>query len=113
MCSAMSNESDVDIGIDIALRNKPLSVEITEAELLRRLRNNKSLGTSNEWRQVMTLKGDSRRLNEFYRFWAIKESVLKATGLGAKGLRPSDIDITTESLHPFESSQVSGFGLKS
>ena len=113
MCSAMSNVSDVDIGIDIALRNKPLSVEITEAELLRRLRNNKSLGTSNEWRQVMMLEEDSRRLNEFYRFWAIKESVLKATGLGAKGLRPSEIDITTESLHPFESTQVSGLGLKS
>ena len=86
---------------------------MSEAELLRRLRNNKSLGTPNEWRQVLTLDGDRRQLNEFYRFWAIKESVLKATGLGAKGLRPSEIDITTQSWHPFESGQHSGTGQKS
>ena len=63
---------------------------------------NKSMGTPNEWDQIMAKSNALEQLNEFYRFWAVKESVLKATGAGASAMRPSRIDIVTETDHPFE-----------
>ena len=60
------------------------------------------MGTSNEWDQIMAKNNVEAQLNEFYRFWAVKESVLKATGAGASAMRPSRIDIFTETEHPFD-----------
>ena len=60
------------------------------------VKNNKSLGTANEWAQVFLFENATERLNEFYRFWAIKESVLKATGAGASAMQPARIEIYTK-----------------
>lgn len=56
------------------------------------------MGTQNEWNQTLRYDDPIDQLNEFYRFWAVKESVLKATGEGASALRPSRIDISTNRL---------------
>lgn len=104
VCSAGTG-SNAEFGIDIAMRNKPIGYKISAAELIQRLKQNKSLGTENEWNQTLRYDDPIDQLNEFYRFWAVKESVLKATGEGASALRPSRIDISTNSLHPFETSQ--------
>jgi len=101
VCTA-SKDIGAEYGIDIALRDKPISWKSSPEAFISKLRLNKSLGTPNEWDQIMGKNSIREQLNEFYRFWAVKESVLKATGAGASAMRPSRIDIFTETEHPFE-----------
>lgn len=101
VCTA-SKDIGAEYGIDVALRDKPISWKSSPEAFISKLRMNKSMGTPNEWDQIMAKNTVREQLNEFYRFWAVKESVLKATGAGASAMRPSRIDIFTETEHPFE-----------
>ena len=101
VCTA-SKDIGAEYGIDVALRDKPISWKSSPEAFISKLRMNKSMGTPNEWDQIMAKSTVREQLNEFYRFWAVKESVLKATGAGASAMRPSRIDIFTETEHPFE-----------
>ena len=65
-------------------------------------RVNQSLGSPGEWCQIDTAEDVNSRLNTFYRLWSIKESILKATGLGASGIKPSLIDISLNGAHPYD-----------
>jgi len=101
VCTA-SQDIGAEYGIDVALCDKPINWKSSPEAFVSKLRMNKSMGTANEWDQIMAKSTVREQLNEFYRFWAVKESVLKATGAGASAMRPSRIDIFTETEHPFE-----------
>ena len=92
VCTATKDK--IELGLDVALVDRPLPVKsMTKQDYLDRLKGNASLGTPNEWAQIEAFDDLDDQINTFYRLWSIKESVLKATGLGASGIKPSFIDI--------------------
>ena len=92
MCTATTDP--VELGIDVAQMDRPLPIKtISKFDYLERLKANESLGTANEWRQIEAVDDADERMNTFLRLWSVKESILKATGLGASGIKPSSIDI--------------------
>ena len=92
VCTATTEK--VELGIDVAQIDRPLPIKtISKSEYLERLKANESLGTANEWRQIEIADDVDERLNTFLRLWSVKESILKATGLGASGIKPSSIDV--------------------
>jgi len=102
VCSAYAN-NNYDVGIDVSLRDKPMiNVKTSPNEFLDRLRINQGLGSPGEWSQIDSAENVNSKLNTFYRLWSIKESVLKATGLGASGIKPSLIDIILNGAHPYD-----------
>ncbi|XP_067933664.1 L-aminoadipate-semialdehyde dehydrogenase-phosphopantetheinyl transferase-like isoform X2 [Watersipora subatra] len=69
-------ESGARVGVDVMSMDRPINKDLREYFRLMRKQF-----TDNEWRQID--KSDNK-LHAFYRFWCLKESYVKAIGVGLK-----------------------------
>uniref|UniRef100_A0A8C5PXR5 L-aminoadipate-semialdehyde dehydrogenase-phosphopantetheinyl transferase n=1 Tax=Leptobrachium leishanense TaxID=445787 RepID=A0A8C5PXR5_9ANUR len=75
--AVLAAEPELQVGIDIMKTDKPGSSSTDE---FFRLMNRQF--TEKEWSAIKRMRGDWSQLDMFYRHWALKESFIKAIGVG-------------------------------
>ncbi|NP_001086383.1 L-aminoadipate-semialdehyde dehydrogenase-phosphopantetheinyl transferase [Xenopus laevis] len=75
--AVLAAEPDRQVGVDIMKTDLPGSSSIEE---FFRLMNRQF--TEKEWNSIRSMNNDWARLDMFYRHWALKESFIKAIGVG-------------------------------
>ncbi|KAF7250791.1 L-aminoadipate-semialdehyde dehydrogenase-phosphopantetheinyl transferase [Varanus komodoensis] len=75
--SVLAAESDCQVGIDIMKTSLPGSGSVPDF-----FRIMKRQFTEEEWRMILSMNNEWLQLDMFHRHWALKESFIKAIGVG-------------------------------
>ncbi|XP_034233635.1 L-aminoadipate-semialdehyde dehydrogenase-phosphopantetheinyl transferase-like [Thrips palmi] len=86
--------NDVNVGVDIVKFENKTGFEL--AELFRLMKNS---FTSDEWNTILRPDSEEKKSAMFFRHWCLKESYVKATGVGiCMDLQKISFKVNTESL---------------